>query len=67
MVESSPGMVENAVGKGEIADYEQFLLLPQCFQKIHTADVLKPRLVLERVNQLAGYSFSLCTAIFLLM
>ena len=25
--------VENTVGKGEIAGYEQFLLFPQCFQK----------------------------------
>ena len=25
--------VENTVGKGEIARYEQFLLFPQCFQK----------------------------------
>ena len=25
--------VENIVGKGEIACYEQFLLFPQCFQK----------------------------------
>ena len=25
--------VENTVGKGEIARYEQFLLVPQCFQK----------------------------------
>ena len=25
--------VENTVGKGEIASYEQFLLFPQCFQK----------------------------------
>ena len=25
--------VENTVGKGEIARYEQFLLSPQCFQK----------------------------------
>ena len=25
--------VENPVGKGEIAHYEQFLLFPQCFQK----------------------------------
>ena len=25
--------VENTVGKGEIAHYEQFLLSPQCFQK----------------------------------
>ena len=25
--------VENTVGKGEIAHYEQFLFFPQCFQK----------------------------------
>ena len=25
--------VENNVGKGEIARYEQYLLFPQCFQK----------------------------------
>ena len=30
--------VENTVGKGEIAAYEQFLLFPQCFQKPCTAD-----------------------------
>ena len=30
--------VENTVGKGEIARYEQFLLFPQCFQKIFTAE-----------------------------
>ena len=28
--------VENTVGKGEIARYEQFLLFPQCFQKTNT-------------------------------
>ena len=26
-------LVENTVGKGEIARYEQFLLFPQCFLK----------------------------------
>ena len=26
--------VENIVGKGEIARYEQFLLFPQCFQNL---------------------------------
>ena len=31
--------VENAVGKGEIARYKQFLLFPQCFQKTCTADM----------------------------
>ena len=30
--------VENNVGKGEIARYEQFLLFPRCFQKTCTAD-----------------------------
>ena len=30
--------VENTVGKGEIARDEQFLLFPQCLQKICTAD-----------------------------
>ena len=29
-----PKRVENSVGKGETACYEQFLLFPQCFQKI---------------------------------
>ena len=29
---------ENAVGKGEIARYEQFLLFPQSFQKTCTVD-----------------------------
>ena len=33
-----PNWVENTVGKGEIARYEQFLLFPQCFQKACTAD-----------------------------
>ena len=30
--------VENPVGTGEIARYEQFLLFPQCFQKTWAAD-----------------------------
>ena len=42
--------VENTVGKGEIARYEQFLLFPQCFQKTCTADTSKPGFVRERVN-----------------
>ena len=48
MVKSSPKGVENTVGKGEIARYEQFLLFPQCFQKTCSADTLKPELVWER-------------------
>ena len=39
--------VENAVGKGEIACYEQFLLFPLCFQKTCTADTFKPGLVFK--------------------
>ena len=31
--------VENTVGRGEIARYEQFLIFPQCFQKTYTADM----------------------------
>ena len=31
----------NIVGKEEIARYEQFLLFPQCFQKLSVFDVLK--------------------------
>ena len=43
-------MVENTVGKGEIARYEQFLFFPQYFIKTHTSDKFKQELVLERVE-----------------
>ena len=33
--------VENSVGKEEIACCEQFLLFPQCFQKLSVVDGLK--------------------------
>ena len=33
--------VENIVGKEEIARYEQFLLFPQCFQKLSVVDASK--------------------------
>ena len=42
--------VENKVGKGEIAHFEQFLFFPQCFQKTCTADMKKLGLVWDRVN-----------------
>ena len=32
--------VENIVGKGEIAQYQQFLLFPQCFQNQSVVDAL---------------------------
>ena len=35
-----PTRLENTVGKGEIAHYEQFLLFPQCFQKNSTEDMI---------------------------
>ena len=31
--------IENTVGKGEIARYEQFLLFPQCLRKTFSADM----------------------------
>ena len=33
--------VENIVGKGKIAHFEQFLLFPQCFQKLSIVDASK--------------------------
>ena len=33
--------VENIVSKEEIACYEQFLLFPQCFQKLSVVDVVR--------------------------
>ena len=33
--------VEDIVGKGEVARYEQFLLFQQCFQKLFIVDALK--------------------------
>ena len=45
-------LVENTVGKGEIARYEQFLLFPQCFQKACFPEVSKGVIVREWVNSL---------------
>ena len=48
-------------GIGEIARYEQFLLFPQCFQKICTADTKRPGIVWERVKyELVCYSCMPC-------
>ena len=44
--------VENIVGKGEIARYEQFLLFPQCFQNACFPGASKGVIVLEWVNSL---------------
>ena len=37
--------VENIVGKGENADYQHFLLFPQCFQKLSFPEVKKVGIV----------------------
>ena len=43
--------VENTVGKGEIAHYEQFLLFQQCFQKACFPGVSEGVIVWEWVNK----------------
>ena len=42
--------VENTVGKGEIARYEEFLLFPQCFQKACFPGASKSVIVWQWVN-----------------
>ena len=42
-------MVENTVGKVEIACYKQ-IVFPQCFQKTCTADMYEQLLAWESVN-----------------
>ena len=44
--------VENTVGKGEIARYEQFLLFSQCFQKACFPGASKGVIVWERVKRI---------------
>ena len=48
--------VENTVGKGEIAHYEQFLVFPQCFQKACIPGASKGVIVLEWVNSISHNS-----------
>ena len=48
--------VENTVGKGEIARYEQFLLFPQCSQKACFARASKGVIVWEWVNRQQNFS-----------
>ena len=42
--------IENTVGKGETARYEQFFLFPQCFQKACFQGASKGVIVWEWVN-----------------
>ena len=46
--------VENFVTKGKIARFEQFLFMPQCFQKSSTADALESVYIWE------SFVFQLC-------
>ena len=46
--------VENTVGKGEIARYEQFFLFPQCFQKACFPEASKGVIVWEWVKCYCG-------------
>ena len=48
--------VENTVGKGEIARYEQFLLFPQCFQKACFPGASKGVIVWEWVKGVIAWS-----------
>ena len=48
----SSKLVENTVGKGEIACYEQFLLFPLCFQKTCFPGASKGVIVWEWVKQI---------------
>ena len=50
IAESSLKRVENTVGKGEIAPYEQFLLFQQCFQKAYFPGASKGVIVWEWVK-----------------
>ena len=59
MVASSSKLVDNMVGKGEIARYEQFLLFLQCFQKIWCTDT-NSGIVWERVKTLRKFVDNQC-------
>ena len=50
-------LVENTVGKGQIARYEQFLLFPQCFQKACFPEASKGVIVWEWVKPFLNDKF----------
>ena len=54
MEKKLPNWVENTVGKGEIAHYEQFLLFPHCFQKACFPEASKGVIVWEWVKYGCG-------------
>ena len=41
--------VEKILAKGEITHYEQFLLLPKCFQKLSAADASESIYIWEKI------------------
>ena len=47
--------VENIVGKEEITRYKQFLLSPQCFQKLSVIDALKCVSMEKRNNNFSNF------------
>ena len=49
--------VENTVGKGKIARYEQFLLFPQCFQNVCFPGATKGVIEWEWVNPFPNDKF----------
>ena len=49
--------VENTMGKGEIAHYEQILLFPHCFQKPCFQGVSKDVIVWEWVKWSSAHAF----------
>ena len=51
-------LVQNIVGKGEIARYEQFLLFPQCFQRACFPGVSKVAIVWGWVKPLFAVKFA---------
>ena len=55
MAENLLKLVENTVGKGEIAHYEQFLLFPHCFQTACFPGESKGVIMWEWVNFLTFF------------
>ena len=56
--------VENILAKGEIARFEQFLFLSQCFRKLSAAEVSESVYMWERVkNSFQQYNDYTCTCI----
>ena len=52
--------VENTVGKGEIARYEQFLLFPLCFQKVCFPRASKVVIVWNGLKDVTNQNPTIC-------